>query len=101
MKRLIIAIAAALFISTNLVAQKTSYNLDKGVIVDGYDVTEYFNNKAVKGSKSFSTENDGVTYYFASKENMEKFKASPEKFIPEYGGWCAYAVGAKKHEIWN
>jgi hypothetical protein len=44
---------------------------------------------------------NGITYRFATAENRKMFKANPAKFEPQYGGWCAYAMGAagKKVEI--
>ncbi|HXB45246.1 MAG TPA: YHS domain-containing (seleno)protein, partial [Puia sp.] len=50
-------------------------------------------NKASKGSKEFSVLHDGVTYYFSSSANKEEFKKNPSKYEPQYGGWCAYAMG--------
>jgi hypothetical protein len=37
---------------------------------------------------------DGVTYRFASQEHLDLFKKNPERFLPVYGGWCAWAVPA-------
>jgi len=88
-----------LIVSTSLFSQKNSYNIQKGYVAEGYDVVTYFKNKAVKGDKKFTTEYDGVKYKFASKENLETFKKSPEKYIPAYGGYCAYAIGAKGDKV--
>ena len=41
----------------------------------------------------------GVTYLFASQQNLAKFKASPEKYEPAYGGWCAYAMGETGEKV--
>jgi YHS domain-containing protein len=74
--------------------RKKQYNLDKGVGISGYDPVAYFKlNKAVKGNKEFSTVADGVTYYFTSSDNKEEFKMNYAKYEPQYGGWCAYAMG--------
>ena len=80
-------------------AQETDYNLKKGFAAEGYDVTEYFNDKAVEGSKKFVAEYDGVKFKFVNQANADKFKASPEKFIPQYGGYCAYAVAVKGKKV--
>ncbi len=80
-------------------AQQTDYNLKKGYVAEGYDVTEYFNNKAIEGNKEFTTTYDGVKFKFASQENLELFKASPEKFIPQYGAYCAYAIADKGKKV--
>jgi YHS domain-containing protein len=89
MKRILIAF---LFISTTFFAQQ-DYNTKNGVIANGYDVVEYFNNNAEKGNKKLSTTFDGVKYQFSNKENLEKFKKAPKKYVPQYGGYCAYAIG--------
>src|SRR5689334_13730133 len=74
--------------------RKKQFNLDKGVGISGYDPVAYFKqNKAVKGKKDFSVFADGVVYYFSSAENKEEFKKSYAKYEPQYGGWCAYAMG--------
>lgn len=88
------AITILLFtFSTTLVAQQ--YNLKDGYMAGGYDVVEYFNNKAKKGNEKFSTTYNGVKFKFTSKENLALFKANPEKYIPQYGGFCAYALGKR------
>lgn len=87
-----------LIISTSLFAQKNYYT-KKGVVAKGYDVVSYFSNKAVEGSKEFSTKYDGVSFYFSSKENLQTFQKNPKKYIPEYGGFCAYAMGAKGSKV--
>lgn len=61
--------------------------------VGGYDPVAYFEAGApAKGSKEFSFDYDGATWRFASAENLEKFKASPAAYAPQYGGYCAWAV---------
>ena len=59
----------------------------------GYDVVAYFTmGKPVKGSPDFATEWKGAMWQFSSAENLEKFKANPAAFAPQYGGYCAYGV---------
>lgn len=61
--------------------------------VDGYDVVAYFTEGApVKGSADYSTEYKGADWYFSSQENLDKFKAEPIKYAPQYGGYCAWAA---------
>ncbi|MEJ6794786.1 MAG: YHS domain-containing (seleno)protein [Flavobacteriales bacterium] len=70
------------------------------VAIDGYDLTTYFTlNKAIEGSKKFSTKHEGATYYFKSEQNKQQFLKNPEKFLPQYGGWCAYAMGEKAEKV--
>src|SRR5215470_15799725 len=74
--------------------RKSQFNLDNGVAVSGYDPVTYFKQqKAIKGKKEFAVFHQGVTYYFSSDENKEEFKKDPSKYEPQYGGWCAYAMG--------
>lgn len=95
MKRVLIAF---LFISSIAFAQQ-NYNTKNGVIANGYDVVEYFNNKAEKGNKKFITTFDGVKYQFSNKENLEIFNKTPKKFVPQYGGYCAYAIGKNGDKV--
>jgi YHS domain-containing protein len=95
MKRILFAF---LFISSITFAQQ-DYNTKKGAIANGYDVVEYFNNKAAKGSKKISTIFDGVKFLFSTKENLAMFNKSPEKYVPQYGGYCAYAIGKSSEKV--
>lgn len=61
----------------------------------GYDPVSYFpegGGTPQKGSIKIATDHDGVTYRFASPEHLAAFKKNPEKYLPQYGGWCAWAV---------
>ena len=61
--------------------------------IKGYDVVAYFTEQqAVKGKEDFSYEYKGVVWQFASAENLAAFEASPQKYLPQYGGYCAYAM---------
>ena len=86
-------------ISTTIFSQQIDYNTKKGAIANGYDVVEYFNNKATKGNKKISTTFDGVKFLFSTKENLAKFKKAPEKYVPQYGGYCAYAIGKSSEKV--
>lgn len=88
MKKILILL---LLVSTTTFAQK--YNIKKGVIANGYDVVNYFNNKATKGNKDFSVKHDNIIFLFSTLKNKNIFKKNPEKYIPQYGGFCAYAIG--------
>ena len=69
-------------------------NVDaNGVIIDGYDAVAFFtDNKPVKGDPQLKYQYEGATYYFSSQEHLDLFKSNPEKYKPQFGGWCAYAV---------
>ena len=61
--------------------------------VDGYDTVAFFNqSKPVKGSSDFETTYQGATFKFSSAENLATFEANSEKYAPQYGGHCAWAV---------
>jgi len=75
--------------------RKSSYNLENGLAIQGYDPVAYFKqSKAIKGNPKITYTYTGITYHFSSEENKIAFMEAPQKFEPEYGGWCAYAVGA-------
>ena len=88
-----------LLISTSIFSQKEHYNTNKGYVAEGYDVVSYFDNKAEKGDKEFTTEVDGVKFKFSSKENLDTFIKNPKKYTPQYGGYCAYAIGLKSEKV--
>ena len=81
--------------------RKKHFNVnDENVAIKGYDPVAYFKtDKAVKGKSELSVYHQGVIYYFFSIENKEEFKKNPSKYEPEYGGWCAYAMGAKGEKV--
>jgi len=68
-------------------------NTADGFALKGYDPVAYFiNGQPTKGSAQYSFRWKGVTYLFASAENLQRFKAEPDKYLPQYGGYCAYAM---------
>ncbi len=71
---------------------------------DCYDPVSYILDKkatpaGVEGAKNFRYAYKGATYVFINQAHMDDFKANPEKYLPQYGGWCAYAVAAKKDKV--
>lgn len=78
----------------------TQYNLENKVAIQGYDPVGYFNQgKAIKGKKEISASYQGITYKFSSGENKEVFLKNPSKYEPQYGGWCAYAMGSAGEKV--
>jgi YHS domain-containing protein len=68
-------------------------NTENGWAIKGYDPVAYFTTgKPTPGIAQFTTTYQGATYRFASAENRARFIAAPEKFVPQYGGYCAYAI---------
>lgn len=86
-----------LFMSFSSFAQDAIYTgffSDKAL--EGYDTVAYFTqNKPVKGNSDYSTEYKGAVWNFSTEKNLELFKADPSKYAPQYGGYCAWAIGAK------
>lgn len=76
------------------------FNVQKSVALQGYDPIAYFvSNKALEGAKQFMASCDGITYYFSSQSNKDLFLKDPKKFEPQYGGWCAYAMGSTGEKV--
>jgi YHS domain-containing protein len=75
-------------------AKSSNVNVDgKGVILKGYDAVAYFKlGKALKGNPEIESTYQGVTYLFASPANKADFDKDPAKYVPQYGGFCAYGV---------
>lgn len=70
--------------------------LGENVGVAGYDPVSYFpegGGKPQRGLIGVSAEYEGVTYRFASEEHRSRFQKNPAKYLPAYGGWCAWAAG--------
>ncbi len=82
-------------------AQDDNLNVNKEKLaVSGYDLVSYFNESVpIKGSKELNVTYHTAIYYFSSEDNKAKFKNDPEKYLPQYGGWCAYAIGAKNKKV--
>ena len=75
-------------------SSKIAVNVDgKGVILKGYDAVAYFKQgKPLKGNPAIESTYQGVTYLFASAANKADFDKDPAKYVPQYGGFCAYGV---------
>ncbi len=70
------------------------------VAIKGYDTVSYFTaGKAQRGTESFSFAWHDMTWYFTSRENRDLFAASPEKYAPQYDGFCAWAMTEKRKAI--
>lgn len=62
----------------------------------GYDLVSYHEGEPVRGSGFHQSTYDGVTYLFSGEENKKKFEKDPQKYLPEYGGYCAMGVAMGK-----
>ena len=69
----------------------TTFFSDSGA--GGYDVVAYFTeNIPVEGSDDFTVEYKNAEWYFSSRANLDKFNENPDMYVPQYGGYCAWAV---------
>lgn len=72
-------------------------NTTDGIALKGYDPVAYFaTGQPTPGLKAYSYPWKGATYQFASAENQKLFEAAPEKYLPQYGGYCAYAMSINR-----
>lgn len=68
-------------------------NSSTGIAINGYDPVAYFTQqKAVEGNAKHALKWKGATWHFSSAQNKAMFEATPTKFAPQFGGYCAYAV---------
>lgn len=98
-----VALAVALAAPAAAFAED-EYNVSKGFTlagaplglhgVDAVALTTL--NAVAEGDAAHTVVHDGVAYYFSSAESARQFKAAPEKYAPQYGGYCAYAVALGK-----
>ena len=101
-RNLFVVIAA--FIAITAWAQEgkrtANFNLEKKVAIQGYDPVAYFRQgKAIKGKKEIASSYEGAIYYFASQADKDIFAKNPAGYEPQYGGWCAYAMGASGEKV--
>ncbi len=80
-------------------AQTNDYYVKKGFVVEGYDVVAYFDDMAVEGKDTFIAIHDGAKFKFSNEANLKTFKNNPDKYVPQYGGYCAYAVATDSKKV--
>ncbi|MEA5258473.1 YHS domain-containing (seleno)protein [Arcicella aquatica] len=85
--------------SQDIATRKKHYLTDKGIAINGYDPVAYFQGKPQQGKKEFSYNQEGIIYQFVNASNLENFKKNPVKYEPQYGGWCAFAMGSKGEKV--
>ncbi len=92
MRKMMPMFFALLLLSPIAFAKPPVFETRAGAI-RGYDAVAYFTeSKPVRGNKDYVVEWNGARWYFASAENRDRFKADPENYAPQYGGYCAWAV---------
>ena len=100
MKQITIFITFLFFMSNTIFAQDNkANNIDNSnIALQGYSPVSYADlGLAQKGVKEFKSEYKKITYYFTSAEQKSTFDKNPEKYLPQYGGFCAFGIyaGAK------
>lgn len=89
----LIAIAALTAFPAAATAEDPVFTTRGNLAIRGYDPVAYFTEgKAVKGDKDFTLGWQGADWRFASAGNRDAFSEDPEKYAPQYGGYCAWAV---------
>jgi YHS domain-containing protein len=71
----------------------SSDGVDERLMLEGHDAVAYFTqNNAVRGDPAIKLEHKGVTYRFASEANKAEFQRAPEKYMPQFGGFCSNGI---------
>ena len=99
MKNLLNVVAILFFTNLTLAQDKMANNIDNSnIALQGYSPVSYLDlGIAQRGVKEYKSEHNKVIYYFTSQEQKRTFDKNPEKYLPAYGGYCAFGVyaGAK------
>jgi YHS domain-containing protein len=66
------------------------------IALGGYDAVSFFKSKPLEGQTNFSLLHKGAEWRFSSEANRDLFKANPDAFEPQYGGYCAWAIAGGK-----
>ncbi|PWA04489.1 YHS domain protein [Flavobacterium psychrotolerans] len=97
---LLVTLCAATTFAQTAAKRVREFNLENKVAIHGYDPVAYFKkNKAVKGTVGVSLIYEGVIYYFSTPANKDVFIKNPVSFEPQFGGWCAYAMGSSAEKV--
>ncbi|WP_394138726.1 YHS domain-containing (seleno)protein [Vibrio chagasii] len=90
--------AALLGASFSIMAADLDMSVDSNdLAIKGYDPVAYFDNKGpVKGTSEFTATYKNAIYQFVSSENRDQFRADPQAYAPQYGGYCAFGVAMGK-----
>jgi len=96
LRLVVITVSLAVFgfaASSQAKAPVAAVNTSDGLGLQGYDPVAYFTaGKPTPGVAQYTYRWQGVTYRFASAEHRDRFQAAPERYLPQYGGYCAYAM---------
>jgi len=93
----LLAVGAGFAMAASAKSPVDAVNVAGGTGVKGYDPVAYFTGgQPTRGEDQYTYRWKGVIYRFASAENLERFKTDPEKYLPQYGGYCAYAMAINR-----
>ena len=93
-KQIALAIFVAFF-TIQVSADSPIRGAKEGIAIDGHDPVAYFTERAaVKGSPEYAHEWNGAKWLFSSSEHRDLFAANPDRYVPQYGGYCAYGVAS-------
>jgi len=98
LKLTIASIGLAVIMVASTLANAVESNSVVGM--GGYDLVSYHSGKKpLQGNGNHVVQHEGVNYLFSSKDNAKTFKANKEKYLPAYGGFCAYGASVGKKFI--
>ena len=93
MKKVILVTAFLMAGAAVLFAQKSEVFSPSDKAIRGYDPVAYFTEgKAVKGNENLTYHWHDADWYFSSTQNLNSFSKNPDKYVPQYGGYCAYGL---------
>lgn len=96
MKKILLGLVCLALAGHQAQAQKSETFSTKEGAIHGYDPVAYFRQgKAVKGDTAISYQWREAKWYFSSRQNLDSFAASPERYAPQYGGYCAYGMAGR------
>ncbi len=98
-RRAFVSAVASVAFATGALAQSATPGAGPRVALKGYDPVSYFTDgKPVQGSKEFTFAFDDTTYWFKSAEHRDKFASDPERYAPQFDGYCAIQI-SRGHKV--
>ena len=98
MKTMVRVLAAQILLCTSLFAANlVNVSGVSKAAIDGFDPVAFFtDSRPVNGSPFINATYQGAVYFFATEEHKASFEKSPEKYAPQFGGFCASGVGVNR-----